>query len=112
VPADEVGVQVRLDDVPDAEAGARGLLDVLLDIALRVNDRRLALGADEVRGVRQASEVELFEVHRGTQPPAGFDAQDGVESGTRGGGAPGRRPARRHSIPNRGGRRISFPAGD
>ncbi len=40
-----------------------GLRDVLVHVALRIDDRRLARGADQVRGVREAAEVELFEVH-------------------------------------------------
>jgi hypothetical protein len=40
-----------------------GFRQVLINVALRVNDRGLAFGADEVRGVRETSEVELLEVH-------------------------------------------------
>ena len=66
MPADEVGVQVRLDDVADAQAALVGRVDVLLDVALRIDDRRLAVRTDQVRGMRQAAEVELVEMHGGT----------------------------------------------
>ena len=60
----EVGVEVRLDDVPDLEALRAGLLDVAVDVAPRVDDRRLALRPDHVGGVGEAAQVELLEVHR------------------------------------------------
>ncbi len=63
VSADEVGVQVRLDDVLDLQPAGFGLRDVLVNVALRVYDRGLARGADEVGGVRQTAEIELLEVH-------------------------------------------------
>ena len=63
VAADEVRVQVRLDDVLDLQSTGGGLRDVLLNVALRVYDRGLALRTDEVGGVRQTAEIELLEVH-------------------------------------------------
>ena len=63
VAAHEVCVQVRLNDVLDFQPSRLCLGDVLVNVALRVNDRGLAFRADEIGGVREASEVELFEVH-------------------------------------------------
>jgi hypothetical protein len=65
VPGDEVGVEVRQEDVRDAQAvlGRHG--DVLIDVTLRIDNgshaRRLV--ADEVRRVREALQVELLEDH-------------------------------------------------
>src|SRR5262245_33581644 len=44
--ADEIGVQVRLYNVFDLQPLGFGLVDVLLDVALRIDDRRFAPGAD------------------------------------------------------------------
>ena len=63
VAAHEVGVEVGLDDVLDGEAVRTGLLQVLLDVALGIDDRGLALGADEVRRVGETPKIELLEVH-------------------------------------------------
>jgi hypothetical protein len=71
VPAHEIGVEVRLDHVLDGEAVRARLLDVLVDVPPRVDDRRLPLGADEIRRVSQATQVELLEVH-GRLPPHGL----------------------------------------
>ena len=54
---------MRLDHVPDAQPVLARPLQIELDVALRIDDRRHTFGADHVRGVRQATEVELFEVH-------------------------------------------------
>ena len=60
--ADEVGVEVRLDDVGDREAALRRLLQVDLDVALRIHDGRDPLGADQVGRLGEAGQVELLEV--------------------------------------------------
>ena len=53
---DEVGVEVRQEDVRDAQAVLRGEREVLIDVALRIDDGRECrlLVADEIRRVRQA----------------------------------------------------------
>src|SRR6266545_4194727 len=38
MPADEISVQVSLNDVPDFESISFRFIDVLLDVALRIND--------------------------------------------------------------------------
>ena len=40
---DKIGVRVRLDDELDLLAVRRGLIDILLDVTLRIDDRRLAV---------------------------------------------------------------------
>ena len=56
---DEVGVEVRQEHVPDPAAEPAGVLDVLLDVALRVDDGGDAarLVGDQVGGVREAAEA-------------------------------------------------------
>jgi hypothetical protein len=71
VAAHEVGVQVGLDDVADGQAGRGGLVQVLLHVAARVHDRRLALVADEVGRLGQAAQIELLEVHGRRRPLEG-----------------------------------------
>ena len=66
VAGEEVGVEVREEDVLDPAAAALGVGDVLVDVALRVDDGRDAgcLVGDEVRRVGEAAEVVLLEDHR------------------------------------------------
>src|SRR5579872_2534995 len=62
---DEVGVEMGEEDVLDSEVVLGGEGDVLVDVALGVDDGAFAglFVADEVGGVGQAGEVELFEDH-------------------------------------------------
>ena len=46
--AHEVGVEMRLDDVANGQSAVRRLIDVLIDIALRIDDRALAAVADQI----------------------------------------------------------------
>ncbi len=63
VAGDEVGVKVGEEDVADFEPELRGVGEVLVDVALRVDDDGRGSGfvADEVRSVRETAEVILFE---------------------------------------------------
>src|SRR4029079_7655341 len=54
---------MRLDHIPNPHPVLLRLGDVLIDVALRIDDRRLAVAADEIRRVREAAKVELFEEH-------------------------------------------------
>ena len=65
VAGQEVGMEVRLDDALDAQAGGRCVVEVLGDVSLRVDHHGTARGlvADQVRGVREAPEVVLLEEH-------------------------------------------------
>ena len=53
------------NDVRDRQAVLGGERQVLLDVALRIDDRRgvRLLVADEIRRVRQAIQVELVQDH-------------------------------------------------
>src|SRR5215510_4812936 len=53
--ADEIGVQMRLDHEFDLQPFGFGLVDVLFDVTLRINDRSLASGADQIRSMRQTT---------------------------------------------------------
>jgi hypothetical protein len=63
-------MHVRFDDELDAQAGFRGLLQVVVHVPLRIHDHRTAgrLVADQVGRMREAVEVVLREVH-GPRPP-------------------------------------------
>ena len=58
---DEVGVEMGLDDVLDLEVLLAGVVDVDVDVALGVDDGGDAFGGDEVGGVGEAAEKELFD---------------------------------------------------
>jgi hypothetical protein len=61
----EVRVEVCEENVGDAQSVFGGEVEVLIDVALRIDDRGSAGGfiADDVRSVRQAVQIELFENH-------------------------------------------------
>jgi hypothetical protein len=61
---DEVGVEMRLDDVLDLQVLLAGVVDVEVDVALRVDDGGDAFGCNEVGGVGEAAEKELFDLYR------------------------------------------------
>ena len=62
---DEVGVKVGEEDVRDAQAVCLGIRDVLVHVPLRVDHGRRVrrFVADEIRGVREAVQIELFQDH-------------------------------------------------
>jgi hypothetical protein len=62
---DEIGMQVRKEDVGDAEIVLSGKCQVLLDVALRVDDGGDSglFVSDEIRGMRKAVEIKLLENH-------------------------------------------------
>jgi hypothetical protein len=66
VAGNEVGMEVREDDVPDRHPVLGGKREVLIDVTLRVDNRRRLrlLVANEIRRVRKAIQVELVEDHR------------------------------------------------
>ena len=61
---DEVGVQVRFDDVLDLQPLLLGGVEVDIDVALRINDRRDAFRTDQIGSVRQAPQEEMFHQNR------------------------------------------------
>ena len=65
VPAEEIGVDVRLDHALDAQTVSVGVVEVDLHVAPRIDDHRTAraLVTDEVRRLGQAVQVVLHEMH-------------------------------------------------
>jgi hypothetical protein len=61
--ADEVRMQMRLNDVPDREPLPVSFFDVQGDIALRVDDASESFRPEHIRRVRKARQVELLKVH-------------------------------------------------
>src|SRR4051794_31880579 len=55
----EIGVEMRKEDVSDLEADIPGVGQVILDIALRINDRRGCTGlvSEQVRSVCKAPKI-------------------------------------------------------
>ena len=70
VAGDEVGVEVGEEDVRDPQAVLGGEGEVLIDVALRVDDGRRVrlLVADEIRRVCEAIQIELLQDHRTALP--------------------------------------------
>jgi len=62
----EVGVEMGEEDVADLKAECLGIVDVLLDIALGVDDDGGGTGlvSEQIGGVGQAAQVVLFQNHR------------------------------------------------
>jgi hypothetical protein len=56
-------MEVRLDDVLDAEPVLARLVQIKLHVALGIEHCRNPLRPDHVRCVSQATQVELFEIH-------------------------------------------------
>lgn len=54
---------MRLDDMLDAEPVLARLLEIKFDVTLRIDNRCYAFGPDHVRGMSQATQIELFEIH-------------------------------------------------
>ena len=67
----EIGMKVSQEDVPDHKLLFPGILNVMINIALRVHDRSVmcAFVGDEVRSVGQASEIVLLQYHCSSRGP-------------------------------------------
>ncbi len=78
---DEVGVKVREEDVRDPQAVLGRESEILIDVALRIDDgSRAGAGvADEVRGVRQAIQIKLLQDHQ-VPPSRQFTAPEEMRS--------------------------------
>src|ERR1022692_3635464 len=76
VAGDKIGMQVGLEDVPDADVLLLRRFQVDFDITLRIDYDRFAVRCEHVGGVGQTSQVELFEVH-------GFSARSIITFGPR-----------------------------
>ena len=71
VTGQEVGVEMRLDDPLDRQPLGRGFVEVVADVALRVDDDSTPgrFVTDHVAEQRQARELVLLEVHVGQSIP-------------------------------------------
>jgi hypothetical protein len=65
MPGDEIGVEMRQDDVPYLQFVLASELHVSVRIALWVNDgcRARRFVSNDVRRVRQTRQIELFQDH-------------------------------------------------
>ena len=63
MPAHEVGVKMRFEDVLDVDPVGRRAVDVGLDFTQGVDDDALAVAVDVVGALCQAAGVNLFDVH-------------------------------------------------
>ena len=65
-------MEVSEEDVADVQAEFIGVRQVLLDIALRVDDDRSRAGlvSDEIRRMREAAQIVLFQNHANLQSSA------------------------------------------
>src|SRR5215813_4796257 len=61
--ADEIGVQMRLDHMLDPQSMLDRVFDVDPGVTLRVHHRRHTSATDQIRGVRQTTQIELLKVH-------------------------------------------------
>ena len=66
--ADKIGMQMSFDDVLDSQILRVGFFDVLIDIALRIDNGCFTIRSDQIRSVRETTEIELLEVHELSQP--------------------------------------------
>jgi hypothetical protein len=72
VTADEIRMQVRLNDVLDFQVLRCCCFDVVIDVTLRIDNRCFAVRANQVRRVRKTCQIELLEIHFDT-----FERLDG-----------------------------------
>ena len=65
MPGNKISMKMREKNVADVEAEFIGIGQVLLDVALRIDDDggRTSLVSEQVRGVGQAAEIVLFQYH-------------------------------------------------
>jgi hypothetical protein len=65
MPCEKVGVKVRQKDVADMDAEPLGIVQILLDITLWVDDDggMAGLVGQQVRGVGETAEIVLLEEH-------------------------------------------------
>lgn len=64
--AEVIVVPVCVDGVSDSQSPIPGLIEVTLDVPLRIEHERVTrlVVADEIRGMSQALQVELLEEHQ------------------------------------------------
>jgi hypothetical protein len=52
-----------LDDEFNFQVLSASVIEILIDVSLRIDDSGFSFGPDQVRGVCEASQIELFEIH-------------------------------------------------
>src|SRR5581483_420761 len=62
--ADKIGVKMRFNYVLDLESVCLSFIDILIDIALRIDHCGFAFLSDQIRSVSKTAKIKLFEVHR------------------------------------------------
>jgi hypothetical protein len=65
VAGNEVGVQMRFNNVLDPPAALASRVEIDFNVTLGINDGGDALGADKIRGMRQTSQKEMLDFDRG-----------------------------------------------
>ena len=66
VSGDKIGVQVSFKNVADGQPVLFGGLQIKVHVALGIDHDCFALRPEHVRGMGQAAEIKLFEVHNQT----------------------------------------------
>ena len=64
MPGDEIGVEMRFDDVADAEPQLFGGIEIDGDIALRIDHGGDSAGADHIRGMGETAQIETLNPYR------------------------------------------------
>ena len=59
----KIGVGMAVEDRDDLQALAFRLLEVIVDVAFRIDHRSLALRAKEIGSMRQSFDKESFQIH-------------------------------------------------
>src|ERR1700681_2317330 len=74
MPADKISVKVSFYYVFDLEILRGGFIEILVDIALRIDDHGFAIRTNQIRSMSETIEIKLFEVHRGILVSGGLCA--------------------------------------
>src|SRR5208337_5607990 len=64
VSGNEVRVQMGLEDVANRQPLFLRCFKIDFHVALRIDNDALTLRSQQIRGMRQTAEIELFEVHK------------------------------------------------
>src|SRR5262245_50154395 len=63
MPGNKIGVAMCLDDVLDLESESSGLVEVDVDVALRIDHSGFRPRPNEIGSVRKTTQIELSEIH-------------------------------------------------
>src|SRR5437667_12766668 len=64
MPADKISMQVRFYDISYFEFVRYRFVNILIDVALGINDHSFAVRAVQIRSMSKTIEIELLEIHR------------------------------------------------